>query len=135
MPREARLLYYVGSMTGRSITTDDSGLQANVLDHSREFVELVYQRAPGEYQALVASERFQRELEQSNNFNFGKLYAYAEFIVFRREFKERFPDASGASCINTFSSLFLKNDISMTNLVAYMEGAGDREQLILNQPR
>ena len=135
MPREARLLYYVGSMTGRSITTDDSGLQANILDHSREFVELVYQRAPGEYQALVASERFQRELEQSNNFNFGKLYAYAEFIVFRREFKERFPDASGASCINTFSSLFLKNDISMTNLVAYMEGAGDREKLMLNQPR
>jgi hypothetical protein len=29
----------------------------------------------------------------------------------------------------------LKNDISMTNLVAYMEGTGDREQLFLNQPR
>jgi len=122
-------------MTGRSISTGDSGLQANVLDHSREFVELVYQRAPGEYRALVASERFRRELEQSNNFNFGKLYTYSEFIVFRREFGERFPDASGASCINTFSSLFLKNDISMTNLVAYMEGTGDREQLFLNQPR
>jgi hypothetical protein len=128
-------IYNIGGMTGRSISTGDSGLQANVLDHSREFVELVYRRAPGEYRALLESERFSGELEQSNNFNFGKLYAYAEFIVFRREFRARFPDASGPSCINTFSSLFLKNDISMTNLVAYMEGTGDREQLFLNQPR
>jgi hypothetical protein len=66
-------------MTGRSISTGDSGLQANVLDHSREFVELVYRRAPGEYRALLESERFSGELEQSNNFNFGKLYAYADF--------------------------------------------------------
>jgi hypothetical protein len=121
-------------MTGRSISADVAGLQADVLDHSREFVELVYQQAPGEYRALVASERFRRELEQVNNFNFGKLYAYAEFTVFRREFRKRFPEASAASCINTFSSLFLKNDISVTNLVDYMEGPADREQLRLNQP-
>ena len=56
-------------------------------------------------------------------------------MVFRREFRERFPDASPASCINAFSGLFLKNDISMTNLVDYMEGPADREQLMLNQPR
>ena len=122
-------------MTESSISTDVAGSQPNLLDHSREFVELVYREAPGEYRALVASDRFRQELEQSNTFNFGKLYAYAEFVVFRREFRERFPDASPASCINAFSGLFLKNDISMTNLVDYMEGPADREQLMLNQPR
>ena len=51
------------------------------------------------------------------------------------EFMARFPDASPFACINGFSSLFLKNDISISNLVEFMEGSDDREQLRLNQPR
>jgi hypothetical protein len=109
-------------------------LQADVLDHAREFVELVYRQAPEEYRRLVASERFRAGLEQAGTFNLGKLYVYAEFTAFRREFRDRFPDASPAACINAFSSLFLKNDISIHNLLEYIEGADDREQLRLNSP-
>ena len=121
-------------MADQSISTDVLHLRASVLDHSSEFVELVYRTVPAEYQKLLASERFQRELGQESVFNHGKLFAYAEFVVFRREFLERFPDASPAACINAFSSLFLKNDISITNLVDFVEGPDDRNQLLLNQP-
>lgn len=110
-------------------------VQASVLDHSREFVDLVYAQAPEQYRALLASERFSGALEQDNTFNHGKLYTYAEFSVFRREFLTRFPGAAPAAAINAFSSLFLKNDISISNLVEFMEGSEDREQLRLNQPR
>lgn len=117
-------------------------LRADVLDHAREFVELVYRQAPMEYQHLLSSERFmpdlghglERAIERSAAFNHGKLYVYAEFTVFRREFRDRFPDASPAACINAFSSLFLKNDISIHNLLEFIEGADDREQLRLNTP-
>mgnify|MGYP001813464354 CR=1 FL=1 len=125
----------VGGMSDATHSTDLTVIQANVLDHSSEFVELVYRRAPEEYRALLAQARFRRELEQPGSFNHGKLYAYAEFSVFRREFNARFPEASAAACINAFSKLFLKNDISISNLVDYAEGAGDSEQLRLNAPR
>ena len=129
-------------MSGQDLSGDVYSLQADVLDHAREFVELVYRQAPLEYQHLLSSERFRPQLEQGSGrdrerggtFNHGKLYAYAEFTVFRREFMDRFPDASAAACINAFSSLFLKNDISIHNLVEYVEGADDREQLRLNSP-
>jgi hypothetical protein len=124
----------VGFMTGHNISTDNLGQQADLLDHSREFVEIVYRSAPGEYHELLNSERFQQLLGNDNAFNYGKLYAYAEFTVFRSEFRNRFPDAAQASCINAFSKLFLKNDISITNLVRFMEGPGDLEQLRLNEP-
>jgi hypothetical protein len=121
-------------MSDNPVSTDVLSFQAKVLDHSSEFVELVYSGAPLEYQRLLASERFRKELEQDNVFNHGKLFAYAEFVVFRREFRQRFPDSSPAVCINAFSSLLLKNDISITNLLNFVEGPGDREQLLLNQP-
>ena len=38
------------------------------------------------------------------------------------------------ACINAFAGLFLKNDISIHNLVEFVEGADDREQLRLNAP-
>jgi hypothetical protein len=109
-------------------------LSADVLDHAREFVELVCRQAPVEYQRLLAAERFRSELAKGGTFNHGKLYAYAEFAAFRREFTDRFPGASPAASINAFSSLFLKNDISIHNLLEYIEGADDREQLRLNTP-
>ena len=115
-------------------TTDLAVIQASVLDHSAEFVEVVYQRAPGEYRALLDSGRFDTRLAHDPVFNHGKLFAYAEYSVFRREFLSRFPEASPFACINAFSSLFLKNDISISNLVEYVEGSEDREQLRLNQP-
>lgn len=122
-------------MSDSSRSTDLILIQADVLDHSAEFVEFVYREAPREYQVLLASARFRRELDQPGSFNHGKLYAYAEFAVFRREFAARFTEASPAACINAFSKLFLKNDISISNLVEFVEGADDREQLRLNQPR
>jgi len=121
-------------MTERPISTEVSGLRASVLDHSSEFVELVYRDAPAEYRRLMALERFRLELGRQSRFNHGKLYAYAEFVVFRREFRERFPDASPAACINAFSSLLLKNDISVTNLVEFVEGPDHRGQRLLNEP-
>jgi hypothetical protein len=124
----------VTEMSDKSLTPDVVSLRARVLDHASEFVELVYQQAPREYQNLLNSARFSGELAQENVFNHGKLYAYAEFSVFRREFLGRFPDAAPSACINAFSSLLLKNDISITNLVAFVEGSDDRRQLLLNQP-
>ena len=125
-------------MAGQGESRDIVGLPADVLDHAREFVELVHRQAPMEYQRLLSSERFRPELERGQGrggaFNHGKLYVYAEFSVFRREFTDRFPDAPPAACINAFSSLFLKNDISIHNLLEYIEGADDREQLRLNSP-
>jgi hypothetical protein len=125
-------------VAGQRESLDVVSLQADVLDHAREFVELVYRQAPAEYERLLDSDRFrphfERGLERGGIFNHGKLYAYAEFTVFRREFLDRFPDASASACINAFSSLFLKNDISIHNLLEYIEGADDREQLRLNSP-
>ena len=115
--------------------TDLTVIQANVLDHSAEFVEVVYRRAPGEYRALLDSGRFDARLAHDPVFNHGKLFAYAEYSVFRSEFLQRFPDASPFACINAFSGLLLKNDISISNLVEYVEASDDREQLRLNQPR
>jgi hypothetical protein len=109
-------------------------VQADVLHHAAEFVELVYRQAPQEYQRLLASDRFRLELERGGSFNHGKLFAYAEFCTFRREFAERFPQASPAACINAFSGLFLKNDISIHNLVDFIEGPDDAGQLRLNSP-
>jgi len=120
-------------MKERPISTDVLSLRANVLNHSSEFVELVYRDAPAEYHRLLTLERFRRELSQQTRFNHGKLYAYAEYVVFRQEFRARFPEASPAACINAFSSLFLKNDISITNLVEFVEGPDHRGQLLLNQ--
>jgi hypothetical protein len=110
-------------------------MQSSVLDHAAEFVELVYRQAPVEYRRLADSDRFRFQLDRGGSFNHGKLYAYAEFSVFRREFLQRFPEASPAACINAFSGLFLKNDISIHNLVEFVEGADDRWQLQLNSPR
>lgn len=110
-------------------------VQADVMHHAAEFVELVYQQAPAEYRRLLALERFRPDLERGGAFNQGKLYVYAEFCVFRREFMERFPEASPAACINAFSGLLLKNDISIHNLVEFIEGADDAGQLRLNSPK
>ncbi len=119
-----------GGESGGELVT----IQADVLHHAAEFVELVFSEAPAEYRRLLAVERFRRELGRGGSFNHGKLYVYAEFSVFRREFLERFPEASAAACINAFSGLLLKNDISMHNLVEFIEGADDRGQLRLNSP-
>lgn len=121
-------------MEDRHISTEVRGLHADVLDHAFEFVERVYSRAPEEYRQLIAAGRFRDVIGQGGSFNYGKLFVYAEFSVFRREFRRRFPEASAAACINAFSGLFLKNDISVHNLLEFIEGADDREQLRLNQP-
>jgi hypothetical protein len=121
-------------MNGQGLAAGGAGPRAEVLDHAAEFVEIVYRQAPVEYQRLLSSERFQADLALSGSFNHGKLYTYAEFVAFRREFEDRFPDATAAACINAFSGLFLKNDISIHNLLEFVEGTDEHEQLRLNTP-
>jgi len=121
-------------MTEQPLSEDVLSLHSSVLDHASEFVELVYLEAPARYRALLDSQRFEMQLQQKNTFNHGKLFAYAEFIVFREEFRKRFPEASRSACINAFSKLFLKNDISITNLLNYLESTQDQEKQLLNRP-
>jgi hypothetical protein len=116
---------------GQDLSNDYFSPPAELMDHSTEFVALVYQTAPEAYENLMKSEQVRKALEQDNNLNCGKIYAFAEYVVFRREFMVRFPEASAVSCINAFSKLFLKNDISITNLVDYME-AGPARVLLLD---
>jgi hypothetical protein len=106
----------VGDLTRRG-----SGAESEVLDHAAEFVALVAREAPRRYAAWVRLPEIERLLADQNAFNAGKLHAWAEYTVFREEFRHRFPDAADASCINAFCKLFLKNDISLSNLVTFME--------------
>jgi hypothetical protein len=117
----------------QDLTATTESHSADVLDHARELVSIVYQAAPGEYKKLLKVSRIRRAIAATNNFNYGKVFAFAEYVVFRGEFKARFPEASPESCINAFSRLFLKNDISITNLVNFMEGGTDEEMLLLKK--
>lgn len=115
-------------MTNRQLIEGSGSLESEVLDHSKDFVECVQRSALAEYHRLAASKHFEGLVRQGG-FNHGKLFCYAEFVVFRREFMNRFPEASQAACINAFSALFLKNDISISNLLTLMEGSGELDQL------
>lgn len=97
------------------------------LDHAAEFTARVAEYAPARYRSLLESADMARRLEAQPAFNPGKLYAWAEFLVFRDEFRERFPEACAASCMNAFCRLFLKNDISMSNLARALEPGGEKE--------
>ena len=71
---------------------------ADVLDHAREFVDVVRRSAPGVYESLLTEPRYIALLEQPT-INHGKLFAYAEYLVFREEFLSRFPEASQVACM------------------------------------
>jgi hypothetical protein len=114
----------------QDLTDPFAGRPADVMDHARELVDIVYKAAPGEYRRLLKQPRVSGTIAATNNFNYGKVFAFAEYVVFRKEFKARFPEASPESCINAFSRLLLKNDISITNLVRFMEG-GEQEEILL----
>jgi len=105
----------------KDLSTGDAGLHTDVLDHAGEFVQRVAEETPREYRQLLEQEPVRRLLAENNAFNPGKAYTWAEFLVFRREFDGRFPQATAGACINAFSKLFLKNDISMSNLLAFFE--------------
>lgn len=120
------------------MTTDKNlpqpaALEAETLDHAEEFVARVAGETPAEYAALREDTSVSRRLAGSNAFNPGKLYAWAEYRVFRREFRHRFPDATPRACINAFCRLFLKNDISLSNLVRTLEAQPDEELALLDQ--
>lgn len=117
----------------RDLTDNVPSRHTGVMDHARELVTIVYKGAPAEYKRLLKLSRITKAIAATNNFNYGKVFAFAEYLVFRREFNARFPAASSQSCINAFSSLFLKNDISITNLVNFMEGSRDEEMLLLKK--
>jgi hypothetical protein len=117
--------------TRRDLTKNDSEQQPDVMDHARELVRIVYKTAPAEYRSLLKDPRICEAIAASNNFNYGKVYAFAEYLVFRNEFKARFPEAGPESCINAFSRLLLKNDISITNLVRFVEGSTQEEILLM----
>lgn len=117
----------------RDLVAGPGGLRPEILDHAREFVEEVLRAAPAEYRRLLGQPRFRELLAGDPAFNHGKLYAWAEYTVFRREFHARFPAASDSACINAFSRLLLKNDISITNLVEYCEGAKPDAAVLLER--
>ena len=117
----------------RDLTDVAPSQYTGVMDHARELVTIVYKAAPGEYDRLLRIPRIREAIAATNNFNYGKVFAFAEYVVFRQEFKARFPDENSKSCINAFCRLFLKNDISITNLVIFMEGDTDQELLMLNK--
>jgi hypothetical protein len=117
----------------RELTDTAPTQHTGVMDHARELVTIVYEVAPGEYDRLLKVPRVREAIAATNNFNYGKVFAFAEYVVFRKEFKVRFPDASSKSCINAFCRLFLKNDISITNLINFMEGGTDEELLLLKK--
>lgn len=115
-----------------SLSAEVVGLHTEVLDHAQDFIGIVSRAAPREYRGLLESAQFEPLLDEKGNFNHGKLYVYAEYRVFQREFKSRFPQATEAACINAFSGLFLKNDISITNLIRLIEGKDQLKQLQLD---
>jgi hypothetical protein len=117
----------------RDLTDNAPSQHPGVMDHARELVTIVYKAAPGEYKKLLKLPRIQAAISANNNFNYGKVFAFAEYVVFRKEFKARFPDANSKSCINAFCRLFLKNDISITNLVNFMEVGTEEELLMLKK--
>ena len=117
----------------RELTDTTPGQHTGVLDHARELVTIVYEAAPCEYKRLLTVPRIRGAIAATNNFNYGKVFAFAEYVVFRKEFNARFPDENSKSCINAFCRLFLKNDISITNLVNFMEGGTDEELLLLKK--
>lgn len=117
----------------KQISTKAGLSHPDVLDHASEFVEVVISKAPEVYRRLLESGRYRKLLEEAATFNHGKLYAWSEFLVFRAEFKSRFPDASDRACINAFSRLLLKNDISITNLAEAVEGRFSEEFRMLKQ--
>ncbi len=104
---------------------------SDTMDHAAEFAAQVAEHAPARYRSLLESPDMAHRLATQPAFNPGKLFAWAEFLVFRDEFRERFPDATAAACMNAFCRLFLKNDISMSNLARAMEPGdeGDLERL------
>ena len=116
------------------LSIHESGLEGQVLDHAAEFVTLVAREAPGRYAAWLTLPEIEALLRGDNAFNAGKLHAWAEYTVFREEFRERFPDAAEPACINAFCKLFLKNDISLSNLVEFMDGWLAREGRTLPYP-
>ena len=118
----------------KSLTGQPDAIAADTLDHAREFVQIVMERTPAMYEELLQSPQVRQRLSSSTTFNDGKVLAWAQFLVFRREFLQRFPDASRSACINAFSGLFLKNDISMTNLADVMEGTVTDELHRLSSP-
>jgi hypothetical protein len=123
----------IGNMKNE-LTTADAGLHTGVLDHASEFVARVATGTPGEYHRLLGQKETRQLLNGDNALNPGKLWAYAEFRVFRAEFRECFPGAAREACINAFCRLFLKNDISMSNLVALFEHGANSELDLLRPP-
>jgi len=117
----------------RELTGADPGLHTSVLDHAGEFVARVAEETPVEYRRMLAQESVKRLLAADNRLNQGKLYAWAEYRVFQREFRARFPEASHGACINAFCKLFLKNDISMSNLAEVFESEAGEDLRRLRQ--
>lgn len=116
------------------LTRNVSRVEGDVLDHAAEFVTLVTEKAPGRYARWLALPELEQLLQDENAFNAGKLQVWAEFTVFREEFRARFPEATDAACINAFCKLFLKNDISLSNLVTFMETWLGKNGRLLAEP-
>ena len=77
----------------KSLTGQPDAIAADTLDHAREFVQIVMERTPAMYEELLQSPQVRQRLSSSTTFNDGKVLAWAQFLVFRWEFLQRFPHA------------------------------------------
>ena len=64
-------------MNPTSHAGDLSVIQASVLDHASEFVEIVYSQAPRAYRALLASGRFDTRLARAGGYRQGQTVSAA----------------------------------------------------------
>lgn len=120
---------------GDDLERQSTGAQTPALDHAAEFAATVADQAAERYRALLADPGISQRLAHEPAFNHGKLFTWAEFLVFREEFRRRFPEAGAEACVNAFCRLFLKNDISMSNLVRAMEPEDSENLRRLQKPR
>ena len=120
---------------GRELDSQVSDAHTAALDHAAEFAATVAEKAAARYRALLNDPGISQRLACEPAFNHGKLFTWAEFLVFREEFRRRFPEAGAETWVNAFCRLFLKNDISMSNLVRAMEPVEGEDLQRLQKPR
>ena len=122
-PRSLDCFEYInhaGSMS-ESPLTSTADTSPELLDHAEELVRVVMAEAPRVFQHLSVAPGLRGLLEGAGDMNHGQVFVWAQYLVFRREFNRRFPDAADAACRNAFCRLLLKNDISMSRLEGWME--------------
>lgn len=111
--------------------TSASDASPEFLNHAEELVRVVITKAPKVFEHLSTEPGMRALLQGSGDMNHGQVFVWAQYLVFRREFNRRFPDAAHEACRNAFCRLLLKNDISMSRLEDWLQAAPTLETDIL----